>query len=401
VAKVRFKRFAIDLADGTTVEAFRPGRAHAGPYRLAILKGSETIDTIDLPVESGPETGKEERKSRVRAFLEKLSQLGIALHFLSDDRRIQGRMTDEEVFQRRRYREMMASGVFTATVLSHLEEERTPGVALKSAIHRATQWINHQAYKSSNTGQRNVHSIYSDIAQHIVESPVTDTADLRQRVDEMVQRLVTLSERSAAYSQYGLTSELPVDRMTGSLRSAQPDTLPILYNVIRPYVQSTEARLKALEGIHSLLKTFIANINSFFGPRKGVAFDIRHGFSIRTRAGELLDPDMLSSGEKQFLLLLCNTLATRDQASILIIDEPEISLNVKWQRGLVQALLDCIKGSNVQMIFATHSIELLARHKQHVVKLVDMATNETKPHRQDDSDERRREADDRRIGSEV
>ena len=98
---------------------------------------------------------------------------------------------------------------------------------------------------------------------------------------------------------------------------------------------------------------------------------------------------------------MCNTLAARDQASILIIDEPEISLNVKWQRGLVQALLDCIRGSNVQMIFATHSIELLARHKQHVVKLVDMAAADTKLSRRGDSDEYRREADDRRVSSEV
>ena len=154
VAKVRFKRFAVDLADGTTIEALRTGRAQDGPYRAAILKGSETIDAIELPLEPSPGEVKEEKKPRLRAFLEKLGRLRIALHFLSDDRRIQGRMTDEEMYQRRRYREMMASGVITATFVSHFEEERTPGVALKPAIQRATQWINHQAYKSSNTGQR-------------------------------------------------------------------------------------------------------------------------------------------------------------------------------------------------------------------------------------------------------
>ena len=50
-------------------------------------------------------------------------------------------------------------------------------------------------------------------------------------------------------------------------------------------------------------------------------------------------------------------------------DEPEISLNVKWQRRLVRALLDCIRGSRVQLVFATHSIELLAQHKTNVIKL--------------------------------
>ena len=56
--------------------------------------------------------------------------------------------------------------------------------------------------------------------------------------------------------------------------------------------------------------------------------------------------------------------------SIIIIDEPEISLNVKWQRSLVQTLLDCVEGRAVQFILATHSIELLTHHKDHVLQLL-------------------------------
>jgi ABC-type glutathione transport system ATPase component len=53
-----------------------------------------------------------------------------------------------------------------------------------------------------------------------------------------------------------------------------------------------------------------------------------------------------------------------------MIDEPEISLNVKWQRQLVQALLDITESANIQFIFASHSMELLAQHMSRVVKLV-------------------------------
>jgi predicted ATPase len=98
---------------------------------------------------------------------------------------------------------------------------------------------------------------------------------------------------------------------------------------------------------------------------------------------------------------MCNTLAAREAATIVIIDEPEISLNVKWQRRLVQALLDCVTGSNAQLIFATHSIELLAKHKSQVVKLEDLAHREKPSHIKDKTYESRREADNRGVGSEV
>ncbi len=77
----------------------------------------------------------------------------------------------------------------------------------------------------------------------------------------------------------------------------------------------------------------------------------------------------LSSGEKHLLTLLCNAMATRDVASLFIIDEPELSLNITWQRSLVDALLECIEGSRGQFLMASHSTELFAQHRRAVVRL--------------------------------
>jgi energy-coupling factor transporter ATP-binding protein EcfA2 len=400
-AKVRFKRFAVELRDGTTVEALRTGKSLEGPYRAAVLKGAKTIDAVDFHVDSsGRSAPDDETKAHQAQFLQHLSNLGISSRFLSDDRRIQGQSMEEEDRASLRWSTVLALGTKWRDP-PRVEEERPAGIVLKRAVDRAVQWFADQAFQGSNTGQQNVHSIYSEIAKSIAESPAVDPTNLRQRVDELVGQLKELSDRSADYARFGLASKLTVDSMQESLRNAEPETLPALYNVLVPYVRSIEARLKALHGIHSLLETFLANINAFFGETKRVEFDVRRGLSIRSRRDEELDLEMLSSGEKQLLLLLCDAAAARERASILIIDEPEISLNIKWQRQLVQALLDCIRGSNVQLIFATHSIELLARHRSHVVKLVDTADVEhtSRPH--DQPIERRRKADDRRVGHEV
>jgi ABC-type glutathione transport system ATPase component len=57
-----------------------------------------------------------------------------------------------------------------------------------------------------------------------------------------------------------------------------------------------------------------------------------------------------------------------------MIDEPEISLNIKWQRQLVQSLLEITNDASIQFILASHSIELLAQHRDCVVNLKNRAS---------------------------
>jgi energy-coupling factor transporter ATP-binding protein EcfA2 len=398
VSRIRFRRFSVELADGTIIEARRNSKAHDGIYTATILKGTETLESLDFPTGHEGE-GRADKDRRLKSFLKHLEKLDLGLHFLPDDRRIQGGPPDDS--RDRLHRFSIATAKWINFGGQAESEERSETVELKRAAERATQWIRQQAYKGSNTGQQNVNSIYTDIAKHIADSPSGDVEDIRRKLDELDLRLHDLSAKSSAYSRFGLASDLPVDNLVASMKNAGPKSSTIMYSVLRPYVQSIEARLKALQNIHDIINIFIGNINAFFAGSKAILFDIRGGFTVHAATAERLDLDLLSSGEKQLLLLLFNTLAARDRASILIIDEPEISLNIKWQRRLIQSLLDCIRGSNVQLIFATHSIELLAQHKSHVVKLVNQDPRGAAAQTEESEPNERPTSDDRRISSEV
>jgi len=76
------------------------------------------------------------------------------------------------------------------------------------------------------------------------------------------------------------------------------------------------------------------------------------------------------------LLLLCNALHARESASVFVIDEPEISLNIKWQRQLIDALLKTTDGSPVQFVLATHSIPLLGSYRDCVAELSPVAAED-------------------------
>ena len=69
--------------------------------------------------------------------------------------------------------------------------------------------------------------------------------------------------------------------------------------------------------------------------------------------GERITPDLLSSGEKQILIILLTVLVEDRQPYVLLMDEPEISLHIEWQQRLLDLIVDL--NPNVQVIITTHS----------------------------------------------
>lgn len=69
--------------------------------------------------------------------------------------------------------------------------------------------------------------------------------------------------------------------------------------------------------------------------------------------GEPLQPYLLSSGEKQMLIILLTALTEDLQPYVFFMDEPEASLHFEWQ----EKLLDMVTrlNPNAQIILTTHS----------------------------------------------
>ena len=68
---------------------------------------------------------------------------------------------------------------------------------------------------------------------------------------------------------------------------------------------------------------------------------------------ERLSPYVLSSGEKQMLLILLTVLTEDQQPYVLFMDEPEVSLHFEWQKRLIRMVREL--NPNAQVILTTHS----------------------------------------------
>jgi len=137
-----------------------------------------------------------------------------------------------------------------------------------------------------------------------------------------------------------------------------------LMDVIEPYIASLEKRVDANRQLLDMAFQFEHNVNAFL-TRKRMNFTLESGIQFVDDSGDIIEPQDLSSGERHLLYLFSASLLSRERNSIIIVDEPELSLNYKWQRLLVGALLE-IAGEGAQFLMATHSFEIISKYKDAV-----------------------------------
>lgn len=76
----------------------------------------------------------------------------------------------------------------------------------------------------------------------------------------------------------------------------------------------------------------------------------------------------LSSGERQILIVLTYLAFLSGPDSIFIIDEPELSLHLRWQGYLIEALQK-LRPPGSQILIATHSPEIAGRARRRSIQL--------------------------------
>ena len=86
-------------------------------------------------------------------------------------------------------------------------------------------------------------------------------------------------------------------------------------------------------------------------------------------SGDKFDINELSSGEKQLFLRTLAIKMLNPENSIILIDEPELSLHPKWQQRIVDVYRKI--GKNNQIIIATHSPHILGSVKKDNIMLLD------------------------------
>lgn len=121
------------------------------------------------------------------------------------------------------------------------------------------------------------------------------------------------------------------------------------------YLNDLENKLGVFDNLLDKLELFTNILNERRFTYKTIQIDREKGFYFRTSKGKELELNQLSSGEQHEVVLLYELIFNAKQNILVLIDEPEISLHINWQREFLNDLLRIIKIQNIQVLIATHS----------------------------------------------
>ena len=138
--------------------------------------------------------------------------------------------------------------------------------------------------------------------------------------------------------------------------------------VMMVYIQDTEQKLSVLADLARRIKLLLNSINTKF-QNKYLRIDRDKGFVVTNDAGQNLDLDSLSSGEQHEIVLLYDLLFRIKPNTLVLIDEPELSLHVVWQKRFLPDLLKIAEVAQIDVLIATHSPYIVGDYTDLMVAL--------------------------------
>ncbi len=135
-------------------------------------------------------------------------------------------------------------------------------------------------------------------------------------------------------------------------------------NILLIYLEDIEKKLNIFDDLAKKLELLRRIINTKFAYKE-INFDKQKGFVFKplynssSSDSYTLSPTDLSSGEQHELVLLYELLFKVEPKSLVLIDEPELSLHVGWQVNFLKDLQEVTKLADLDILMATHSPDII------------------------------------------
>lgn len=306
-----------------------------------------------------PEKNAKEKKDNYSIYCKYLEQLNLNTLFLTANRQIYEEQEDLPFRIRRRDQIMVFD---EQEEIRHFKDDED--CTLHQVIDNFHRWMHQKMIALTNEGNKSIGDHYLSIINSLTNhnQQIENSVSIKERIDR-------LRENNEKFTRFGLSIELFSKQFQEVISGLSSSDWNTVEQVLDPYISSLELRLNALSSLQSRLQKLEDYLSNFFKNKK-IEITATQGIIVKSSNGDVLKPEQLSSGEKQMLYLLCRIMTSSNGSSIIIIDEPEISLNIKWQRDFLKALNAIIGDDNIQIIIATHSVEMITPYRNSVVKLI-------------------------------
>ncbi|MEG3439964.1 AAA family ATPase [Pannus brasiliensis CCIBt3594] len=207
--------------------------------------------------------------------------------------------------------------------------------------------------------------------------PSSDIDDNTKEPEEIITEITELSEnlQNSPFQFNHDKSDDVYGKLIEELTSFQSDpkykTLAsrVLSSV---YKNSLQQRLDEQTKAYSKIETYLESVNQFL-ERKQLKIGSTSSPRSRSRLGVKIGNEetihslqILSSGERQVVGLIY-AASHMTGGRVVLIDEPEISLHIDWQRKLLPEMVKQL--GEKQLIICTHSSVIASKYRGRMIKL--------------------------------
>ncbi len=146
----------------------------------------------------------------------------------------------------------------------------------------------------------------------------------------------------------------------------------LLVNILEK-VEEVNPQLKSIDKLISIFNSHLYKNKKLVVTDEEIYIDCanlesKQSKDVHDKNKKVHDLNKLSSGERHLLVFLTLFLVIGRGRNFFIIDEPEISLNMKWQRELLPLLSEL--SPNSQIIVATHSPSIASNNSNYLVEML-------------------------------
>ncbi|MFB2920854.1 MULTISPECIES: AAA family ATPase [Aerosakkonema] len=224
-------------------------------------------------------------------------------------------------------------------------------------------------------------SAYSEEIAQLIQSKLAEYGTTSQSLDRTFPARVVQQQPATELTDEQLRSQLNelektrsrlievglLDKDDNSDFQIQPQAIDgSTKKILSVYVGDVEKKLGVFSEIASKIDLLRRIVNSKFAySYKEMNFNKEKGFIFKTlyhpspSNRDTLSPTDLSSGEQHELVLLYELLFKVQPNSLVLIDEPELSLHVGWQVQFLKDLQEIIKLADLDVLMATHSPDII------------------------------------------
>ncbi|NII52148.1 AAA family ATPase [Frigoribacterium endophyticum] len=238
---------------------------------------------------------------------------------------------------------------------SRIDNQLSPKWNVEAYAGDLKQRIERALAGNSLASQRLDRSFPRRIIDQHVEDALTEE-DIRKQYQEQDmhrRRLVDIGLTSAE-----MDVPLPTKELKGWQRA-----------VLTTYLEDNALKLGTFDDLLARISLLEELVNARF-LRKAIVVDAKDGLTLRSLSSKHTIPASgLSTGEQHELVLMYNLLFRVEPGTLVLIDEPEISLHVTWQKSFLADVSRVAELRGFSFVVATHSPQIIGQWWSRTVEL--------------------------------